>query len=121
MYTVYGIPNCDSVKKALKWLGQNQLAVSFHDYKKEGIDKPRLERWINQQGLEKVLNAKSTTWRELSREEQEKAKDIDFAVALMIQKPSLIKRPIIEHKGKILTLGFNESFYETAFKGQLEG
>lgn len=115
MYTVYGIPNCDSVKKALQWLEANGQAFTFHDFKKKGINAKKLERWINQQGLQKIMNAKSATWRQLSPEEQEKAQHIPDAITLLTQKTSLIKRPVIEQRGKVLALGFSAPLFETLF------
>ena len=110
--TVYGIPNCDTVKKARVWLDAQGIAYSFHDYKKAGADPAQVARWIEQAGLDKVLNRAGTTFRKLS--EADKA-DIDAAkaVALMVAQPSLIKRPIVEHPGGLL-VGFKEAEWVAA-------
>lgn len=103
---VYGIPNCDTVKKARTWLDAQGLAYTFHDYKKEGADPDKLAAWIGAAGLDKVLNRAGTTFRKLP--EADKA-DLDEtrAVALMVANPSTIKRPVVEHAGGIL-VGFKE-------------
>lgn len=94
----YGIPNCDTVKKARMWLEANGIAYTFHDYKKEGADADRLARWAGQVGWEKLLNRAGTTFRKL--DDADKA-DIDEAkaIALMVANPSLIKRPVVEVPG----------------------
>ncbi|MCP3730213.1 ArsC family reductase [Sphingomonas sp. MG17] len=100
----YGIPNCDTVKKARTWLDGQSIAYTFHDYKKEGVDSARLARWAHMVGWEKLLNRAGTTFRKL--DEADKA-DIDEAKALrlMVANPSLIKRPVVEVPGGIL-VGF---------------
>ncbi len=102
----YGIPNCDTVKKARKWLDANGIAYTFHDYKKEGADPAKLEEWVADTGWEVLLNKRGTTFRKL--DDADKA-DIDSnkAVMLMAQNPSMIKRPVVEHAGGIL-VGFKE-------------
>ncbi len=104
--TVYGIPNCDTVKKARTWLDAHGIAYTFHDYKKVGIAPELAAQWIAAAGLDKVLNRAGTTFRKLS--DADKA-DIDApkAVALMVAQPSLIKRPIVAHPGGLL-VGFKE-------------
>lgn len=103
---VYGIPNCDTVKKARKWLESQSLSFTFHDYKKEGADADKLAQWIDAAGLDKILNRAGTTFRKLS--DAEKA-DLDTprAIALMVANPSMIKRPIVEHSSGVL-VGFKE-------------
>ncbi|MBT8427646.1 MAG: ArsC family reductase [Erythrobacter sp.] len=110
---LYGIPNCDTVKKARKWLDANGIDYVFHDYKKEGADPARLESWADEAGWEVLLNKRGTTFRKLS--DGEKA-DIDEpkAIALMTEHPSMIKRPVAEYAGGIL-VGFNDE----AWKGAL--
>lgn len=104
MLTMFGIKNCDTVKKARTWLDGRKLAYDFHDYKAVGIDRPRLERWVGEAGWEKLLNRSGTTFRKL--DEADKA-DLDAgkAVALMLAQPSMIKRPVVEHAGGLL-VGF---------------
>ena len=109
----YGIPNCDTVKKARKWLEAQGVDYTFHDYKKEGADPAKLAAWIDAAGLDIVLNRRGTTFRKLS--DADKA-DIDAAkaVRLMEAQPSLIKRPVVEHAGGVL-VGFQEADWAEAF------
>ncbi len=112
MLKVYGIPNCDTVKKATDWLKNNQIAYEFHDYKKQGISQEKLEGWLTQVPFEKLVNRASTTFKNLSEEEKSKIIDNASAIALMIEQTSVIKRPIIE-SDKILAVGFKgEAFFE---------
>ena len=110
--TLYGIPNCDTVKKARTWLDARGLAYAFHDYKKAGIDEPHLRDWIARAGLDKVLNRAGTTFRKLP-EADRAAMDEDRAVAVMLEQPSCIKRPIVEHPGGLL-VGFKPDEWERA-------
>lgn len=112
---LYGIPNCDTVKKARKWLDTNGLEYAFHDYKKEGADAGKVAAWIADKGVDTVLNKRGTTFRKLSDAEKAEAADSNAdshadshrAVALLVQHPSMIKRPVVEHKNGIL-VGFKE-------------
>lgn len=108
MIEIYGIKNCNTVKKALDWLAGNNLEYRFHDYKKEGVDQKKLEQFVAEFGWEKVLNRKGTTWRQLSAEQQNKISDQKSALKIMLEKPSIIKRPLVEAKSQLL-LGFDES------------
>ncbi|WP_170303980.1 ArsC family reductase [Sphingosinicella humi] len=111
--TMFGIKNCDTIKKARAWLGERGVAYDFHDYKAAGIDEARLRRWSGEVGWETLLNRAGTTFRKLP--DAEKAGlDEDKAVALMIAQPSMIKRPVLEAKGKLL-VGFDRARYEAAF------
>lgn len=112
MIHLYGIPNCDTVKKARKWLEAKGVDYTFHDFKKEGADTGKLNCWIDAKGVDIVLNRRGTTFRKLS--DAEKA-DIDAAkaVTLLEQNPSMIKRPVVEHAGGIL-VGFKESEWAEA-------
>lgn len=103
--SLYGIPNCDTVKKARTWLDQNGVAYAFHDYKKQGVDEGRLRAWIAAHGWETVLNRKGTTFRALPDADKADLND-DKAVALMRAQPSMIKRPILEPGGRSL-VGFD--------------
>ena len=109
---LYGIPNCDTVKKARGWLDRHGIDYRFHDYKKEGADPARLAAWGDAVGWEALLNRRGTTFRALS--EADKA-DIDRAKAirLMEANPSLIKRPVVEHGGGVL-VGFDPAEWEKA-------
>ncbi len=108
----YGIPNCDTVKKARTWLDAHGLEYAFHDYKKEGADPAKLAAWSDAVGWEALLNRRGTTFRALS--ETDKA-DIDRtkALRLMEANPSLIKRPVVEHAGGVL-VGFDAGAWEAA-------
>ena len=103
----YGIPNCDTVKKARKWLDAQSIDYAFHDYKKEGADEEKVATWIAAKGVETVLNKRGTTFRKLSDAEKENAADSHKAVDLLVQHPSMIKRPIVEFEGGVL-VGFKE-------------
>lgn len=105
MLTLYGIPNCNSMKKARTWLDENQLDYAFHDYKKAGIDQVTLESWVEQLGWELLVNRRGTTWRKLP-EEQREAIDQQLALQLMQDNPSLIKRPVLD-TGNQLLVGFD--------------
>ncbi|MEO0062138.1 MAG: hypothetical protein RLZZ08_698 [Pseudomonadota bacterium] len=111
--TLYGIPNCDTVKKARTWLDARGIAFVFHDYKKQGADPVRLGQWADAVGWEKLLNRAGTTFRKLP--DADKA-DIDRAraIALMVAQPSLIKRPVVEYAGGLL-VGFRPDEWEEAF------
>ncbi len=104
---LYGIPNCDTVKKSRNWLDAQALEYTFHDYKKEGADPAKLEAWIAAKGLDTVLNKRGTTYRKLTDDEKADAADSHKAVALLVQHPSMIKRPVVEH-GSTTLVGFKE-------------
>ncbi|MEM1051073.1 MAG: ArsC family reductase [Pseudomonadota bacterium] len=103
----YGIPNCDTVKKARKWLDAQGLEYAFHDYKKEGADAAKVAAWIADKGVDVVLNKRGTTFRKLSDAEKASASDSHKAASLLVQHPSMIKRPVVEHAKGIL-VGFKE-------------
>ena len=112
--TIYGIKNCDTMKKARTWLEGQGVAYRFHDYKTDGIDKAHLDAWCQALGWEKVLNRAGTTFRALP--DAKKANlDAAKAVALMLQQPSMIKRPILE-TGKLILAGFKPEEYAAAVK-----
>jgi len=112
MLTLYGIPNCDTVKKARVWLDGRGVAYTFHDYKKLGIDDPSLRRWIASLGWETVLNRAGTTFRALPDADKADLDD-NKAIALMLAQPSMIKRPIVEGDG-LLVAGFKPDAWQTA-------
>jgi arsenate reductase len=115
MNTLVGIKNCDSVKKAKKWLEQNGIEYAFHDLREQGVDKAALASWIDELGWEALLNKRSTTWKQLSDDERADI-DADKAMALFLAYPTLIKRPVlITPKG--MMVGFKEAEYAKAFKG----
>lgn len=111
--TIYGIKNCDTMKKARTWLESHGIAYDFHDYKAVGIDKAHLERWTSEAGWEIVLNRAGTTFRALPEADRaDLAKD--KAISLMLTQPSMIKRPVLEADGKLL-IGFKPDIYAAAF------
>lgn len=110
---LYGIPNCDTVKKARTWLDVQGKAYTFHDYKKEGADPERIAGWIAAAGLDLVVNRKGTTFRALSEGDKAKAADPATTPALLAANPSVIKRPIVEHAGGIL-VGFKADEWAAA-------
>lgn len=111
--TIYGIKNCDTMKKARNWLDDHNVAYDFHDYKAVGIDQAHLERWIDEAGWETVLNRAGTTFRNLPDAARENL-DREKAIALMLDQPSMIKRPVLETGGKLL-IGFKPDIYRKAF------
>ncbi len=112
MVTLYGIPNCDTVKKARTWLEGSGIDYTFHDYKKAGIDRPRVEAWVKELGWETVLNRAGTTFRKLPEADRENL-DAKKAVDLMLAQPSMIKRPIMDN-GKVRLAGFKPEVYANA-------
>jgi len=111
MTTIYGIKNCDTMKKARAWLDKKGVAYDFHDYKTAGIDRGRLEGWAKKVGWEVLLNRAGTTFRKLPDKDREGLTEAR-AIALMIAQPSMIKRPVLEAGGKLL-VGFKPEQYET--------
>ena len=114
MPTIYGIKNCDTMKKAFAWLDAHGVGYEFHDYKTSGIDLAHLQEWSKQIGWEVLLNTHGTTWRKLSPTQQAHL-DENKALKLMSENPSLIKRPVLEN-GKTLLVGFVPERYIEAFK-----
>lgn len=114
MITLYGIPNCDTVKKARTWLEGAGVAYAFHDYKKAGIDRDRLDGWVKEHGWETVLNRAGTTFRALPDADKQ-GLDADRAVALMLAQPSMIKRPVLDLGTRTL-VGFKPDIYAAAVK-----
>lgn len=113
---LYGIPNCDTVKKARTWLEANGVDYAFHDFKKQGVDEAMLRRWLKQVPLSLLLNRKGTTWRALPDADKALAEHADGAIALMQRSPSLIKRPVLEHDGAV-AVGFAADQYAARFQG----
>ncbi|MDR6660567.1 arsenate reductase [Tardiphaga robiniae] len=112
--TIYGIKNCDTMKKARAWLDSHGVAYSFHDYKAEGIDKERLQRWAKEVGWETLLNRAGTTFRKLDDAAKEGLNE-SKAIALMLEQPSMIKRPVLDLGGK-LVVGFKPEIYAKDIK-----
>lgn len=111
MIKIYGIPNCDTMKKAMKWLNENNLVYDFHDYKKWGVPEEELKQWVQMAGWEVVLNKRSTTWKGLS-DKAKKGLSEYSAIRIMIDNPSSVKRPIIVND-KSLIIGYKEDEYKT--------
>ena len=112
---LYGIANCNTVKKARDWLASNNIGCTFHDFKKQGIATEILENWLAQLPHEKLINRAGLTWRGLDDATKASIIDSASAITLMQAKTSLIKRPVLEKNGKILTLGFDEAVYTKEF------
>lgn len=111
---LYGIPNCDTVKKARAWLAAHDRDVTFHDFKKQGVDAAWLREVAAQTGWQALLNTRGTTWRRLSDAERAAVSDEASALALMVAQPSVIKRPVLEWGGRY-HLGFAEAQYQAIF------
>ncbi|MDX8413412.1 MAG: ArsC family reductase [Mariprofundales bacterium] len=107
---LYGIPNCDTIRKARKWLTEAEIAYSFHNYKKEGVDKTILHQAAEQLGWETLLNRRGTSWRKLDEADREGV-DCDKALRLMQENPSCIKRPLLLIDGKPVAVGFDADLY----------
>ncbi|ABX37402.1 arsenate reductase and related [Delftia acidovorans SPH-1] len=117
--TLYGIPNCDTVKKARAWLADQGIAYEFHDFKKQGVPAAQLPAWMQAVGWEKLLNRQGTTWRKLDADTQAGAQDAAGAAALMQQQPSVIKRPVVQWPQGRITVGFApDAWAELAHEGK---
>ena len=114
MITLYGIPNCDTIKKARKWLKDNDIDYEFHDYKKLGVSEKDLKQWIKQVGWEVLLNKRGTTWRKLDDDTKNSVNE-ESAIKIMLENPSIIKRPVLHSAGTI-SVGFSEKNYTELFK-----
>ncbi|MBX2955291.1 MAG: ArsC family reductase [Cyclobacteriaceae bacterium] len=112
---VYGIKNCNTVKSALEWLKKKKIEFEFHDYKSKAITEAKLKDWSKQVGWESLVNKRGTTWRQLDEATQKKIINEKAAIALMLEKTSIIKRPLLEEDGKVLLLGFDEREYANKF------
>lgn len=119
--TIYGIKSCSTMKKAFAKLDELGVSYEFHDYKKQGIDKDSVKRWVDELGIDKVLNKRGTTWRKLDDSQKQAADaNIDTAIDLLIENTSMIKRPIVEgqltDKNKnILLCGYDEAEFDNVF------
>jgi len=109
---LYGISNCNTVKKARDWLDANNITYEFHDFKKQGIDEATASQWLTQYPWEKLINRAGLTWRGLDDATKSGITDNASAIALMQEKTSVIKRPVLVKDGKILCLGFDENAYK---------
>lgn len=115
MLTMYGIKNCDTIKKARRWLEAHQIAYQFHDYRADGLDRAQLDTFIAELGWQALLNTRGTTWRKLDESLRNSIDNADAAAALMLEMPAIIKRPLLCAPGKPMLLGFSESSYQQFF------
>lgn len=113
MTTIYGIKNCDTMKKAMRWLNDQGIEYRFHDYRKDGLSKKQLQAWAQQLGWENLVNRRGTTWRKLPEATRE-AINKTSAIEVMLENPAIIKRPLLD-TGKQLILGFDPDTYQTLF------
>lgn len=114
MTTLYGIPNCDTVKRARTWLDDHAIAYTFHDFKKQGVPAAQLDQWLKTPGWEAVLNRKGTTWRKLDEATRNAVVDAASARPVLMAHPSLIKRPVVDWGGKAeVTTGFDAARWAT--------
>ena len=119
--TIYGIKSCSTMKKAFTKLNDLDVSYDFHDYKKQGIEKETVQRWVNELGIEKVLNKRGTTWRKLDDSQKQAADaNVDNAIDLLVENTSMIKRPIVEGQladddQAVLLCGFDESEFDKVF------
>ena len=111
MLTIYGIPNCDTMKKATTWLKAHNQPFEFHDYKTQGIKADRLKSWFGQVEMDKIFNKRSTTWKELPPEIQASVTSKETAIPVLQEYTSIIKRPVLEKDGKVFCVGFDEKEY----------
>ena len=109
--TLYGIANCDTVKKARAWLADHQADVTWHDFKKQGVPEAQLDRWLQAVGWEKLVNRQGTTWRKLPDDDKAAVVDAASARALMLTQHSVIKRPVVEWPSGQVTVGFSEALF----------
>jgi len=116
--TLYGIPNCDTVKRARAWLNEHGVAHDFHDFKKQGLPEALLNGWLQQVGWERLLNRKGTTWRQLDAAAQTAVVDATSAGAVMRATPSVIKRPVVAWADGRLTVGFDAEAWAQALPGR---
>ncbi|ACQ66870.1 MULTISPECIES: ArsC family reductase [Candidatus Hamiltonella] len=116
MYTLYGIKNCDTIKKTRSWLNEHHVIYRFHDYQVDGLTPGALQNFIACLGWTPLLNTRGTTWRRLSETERAEIRDAASAHSLMLQKPAIIKRPILESSNGVLLLGFNIEQYRHFLK-----
>ncbi|MCP4996335.1 MAG: ArsC family reductase [Gammaproteobacteria bacterium] len=114
MITLYGIPNCDTIKKARKWLTEHGIDYQFHDYKKRGVDEAQLLSWIDELGWEPLLNRRGMMWRKLDPQIKENI-DQASAVQVMLEIPTIIKRPVLD-LGNRRIIGFSEATYQELFR-----
>jgi Spx/MgsR family transcriptional regulator len=114
--TLYGIPNCDTVKKARAWLTEHGVAYQFHDFKKQGVPDKQLDHWLATAGWEKLLNRQGTTWRKLDDATKASVTNAQSARALMLAQASIIKRPVVAWSASEVTVGFDAADWQNRLK-----
>jgi Spx/MgsR family transcriptional regulator len=114
---LYGIPNCDTVKKARTWLDDHQVAYQFHDFKKQGLPLDEVRHWFDAAGWEKLLNRRGPTWRKLDAAAQASVVDAASALAVMQQNTSVIKRPVVQWPDGTITVGFDAALWQSRLAG----
>jgi arsenate reductase (glutaredoxin) len=114
---LFGIANCDTVKRARSWLSERAADVAFHDFKKQGVPEPDLERWLLELGRDRLVNRKGTTWRKLTGDEQALAETDVGAKRLLLAQPSAIKRPVVQWPDGGVTVGFDEAQWAARLNG----
>ncbi len=112
MLTMYGIKNCDTIKKARRWLEAHQIEYRFHDYRADGLERAQLDTFIAELGWQALLNTRGTTWRKLDESLRNSIDNADAAAALILEMPAIIKRPLLCAPGRPMLLGFSESSYQ---------
>lgn len=115
MTTLFGIKNCDTVRKATKWLQSEDIEFTFHDFRKDGLSPDVIDNWLNQLGANVLVNKRSTTWKSLSESEKAKFDDTEQLKQLIAENPTLVKRPVLIHKSAYY-VGFKEAEYQSIFK-----
>ena len=115
---LYGIPNCNTVKKAQDWLKANNINFEFHDFKKKGITEEKLKEWFEVFGEDKVINKNGLTFKKLSKDEQSLINSTEKIIEYLMSATSAIKRPILERNGKAIAIGFDEEVFKSELKSQ---
>src|SRR5690554_5595515 len=113
MYIIYGINNCGTIRKTKKWFDEQGIEYQFHDYKKMGISKEKVEEWLQQVSIDDLINKRGTTWRKLDENQKTNIQDKESGVSIILENNSVVKRPIIEKENRIEMIGYDESVMET--------
>jgi arsenate reductase len=116
--TLYGLPNCDTVKRARRWLAAHGVEHVFHDFKRQGVPTAHLARWLEAAGRDRLVNRQGTTWRKLDEARRAAVVDDASATRLMLDQPSVIKRPVVEWAGGAVTVGFDEAAWAAMLTGR---
>jgi len=114
-YRLYGIPNCDTIKKARTWLTEKGIEFQFHNFKKDGLSEDKVSEWLQQETPEVLVNNKGTTFRKLTDVQKQNFKEPIMAKSIMLENNSTVKRPVLEQDGKVLAVGFKPEIYEALF------